>query len=157
MEEKSPINVTEKEILKDFDVEFQRASSVEGGGSVSPLTPPTKPIPKLSPIVVRMLVNGKNGVAIKALSKGLDSRGQSIVREFYGTKDKEVEVYRLAAEETLSEYASPETIELINKYAGSPIVAVLELELEKFFALRGQLAAYRTESSSTDEGLKAAA
>lgn len=146
----------QKEILNEMRADLAGANSTENGGVAPAGAAPLKSVAKLSPAIVRIAVNLKNRGAITWLSKDLPEHAQAIVRRVYATKDGEVEAYRIAIEQTLAEHASPGLIEFINKYAGSPLAGIVEIEIEKFLELRAELSIlkYQGATASVDESLE---
>lgn len=130
---------TEQEIARDFVLELNKSNvtdsaPVEASGVLS-----LKPKCKLSIGAARFLVNIKNSAEISFLSKDLNEMGIQIVNDCLKTTDEEVNLWKDALEQIFDEYGTPELIDWVNKWAGSPIVILIENEVHKIRMLKKML------------------
>ena len=129
------------DILRDLSHDLASSDAPANVGGTA--GPGAVAAPKLKCNISRgtagLLVRIKNGATIRALSSDLNDAGKEIVRGVYQTSDSEIELYKGAIEESFDLYGTPELIETINKWAGSPIMLILEHEAQKIATLRVQL------------------
>lgn len=139
MNDQTQPKVSEREIAHDFKTQLLSENLEQDPKNKIDLSPLARPRCNVSLGAAGVLVRAKNALEIKALSKDLNQDGVEIVRECLKTTTDEIELYKKAIDESFDLYGTPETIDLLNKWAGSPILLIIEHEIAKIATLRAAL------------------
>lgn len=139
MNDQTQPKINEREISHDFKTQLLQENLSEDPKGKIDLSPLVRPRCNVSLGAAGVLVRAKNALEIKALSKDLNPEGVEIVRDCLKTTPQEIELYKKAIDESFDLYGSPEIIDTLNKWAGSPILLIIEHEIAKIALLRSTL------------------
>ena len=140
-----------KAIEKDFINDLNNAEAATRNdvpqGVVSDSAVVAVNVPKFA---AKLVCDLKNSIEAKFLEKDLDEGAKEIVREFLRTTDKEVELYQQILSQVGTNYTPDEYKALINKWLNSPIVLLIEHEIQKILTLRNALKEYAKNNKGKD-------
>lgn len=89
--------------------------------------------------LVKLVCRIKNGVQFRMATKNLSDDVKVKLQHFCEVEDKEVAIYKSAIDLYATDHLSPELIDLINKYANSPLAPLIEYEVEKFRLMQAEV------------------
>lgn len=139
-EEVSVPGVNEKQIKSDFmrgllDAEVQSTPTANHPG----VPVPDKLKLNVPNVVAKLICDIKNGIAAKVITKDMDEDTKEFVRDFLKTQAKEIELYKTVLDQVGTDLTPEEYKEFINKWLCSPLILIIEFELERALVLRNSL------------------
>lgn len=137
--EATEANVNLKEIEKDFKQGLLNAEATTNApGTVAADIVAVKPGLNLGSPLIKIFCRVKNRVQFGMVTKNLPDDVKDKLQRFNEVKDQEVAIYKSAIDQYGTEHLSPEWIELLNKYANSPLAPLIEFEVEKFHLMKAE-------------------
>lgn len=128
-------------IKKDFLSGLENAENKDPDSQInSSRVIPDKLKLVLPDTAARLVCDIKNSIKAKIITKDMDEATKEFVRDFLKTTPKEVELYKKVLEQVGTDYTPESYKEFLNKWLGSPIVLIIEYELESMLTLRSLLA-----------------
>lgn len=130
----------EKELSRDLkDAEFQNA----GDSTHDSYPPPVKLVVNVPPVMVKLIVDFKNSIEAKIISKDMDEDTKEFIRNYLKSTPKEIEIYNQVFNILATDVAPENYKEFLNRWLCNPIIActalLIELELDKLLHLRAEL------------------
>ena len=152
--ENSETIVNLKEIEKDLSKGLENAEAGESvlslhSGDASPVV--SKFV--VSSTVVKLLCDVKNALEVKYLTSDLDEDIKEAVRRSMATTDREIKIYQAVLEQLGEDYLPEEHKALVSKILASPIILLIEVELEKITMAMKEIKLLQAKIKKEREGL----
>ena len=130
--------------LRNAEVETQAVSNP----GITPGADPAKLKLNVPKVASKLICDIKNGIAVRMVSKDMDEDTKQFIRDQLRTTDKEVILYQGVLEQLGTDLTPEEYKAMLNRWLCSPLVLIIEFEIQRMVDLRNNLKVFMKNQES---------